>query len=525
MKAMYRKIWLMFAVVVLTFGLTVGADVGPAAAQQSAAALKVEVQNDNYVKSKDSAVQLTVHPEVEIGSVKRMNAVNNGPSFSLDPNRRKEQRLGRFAAYRDARFPMARIHDARSMGSPPGHMGDINLIFPDWDADENDPKSYDFTLTDWLLHSTRIAGAEIMFRFGNSADHGPKQYGNDDVPKDSAKWARVAEHIIRHYNEGWGWTTKAIPFTNQFNIQYWEIWNEPDLGCTEDYWKTRKPYWPKKRRYWNGTPEQFFDFYVVAAKHLKGTFPDLKIGGPAVAGAYGWTDRFLAHCATNQVPLDFFSWHIYSDTVEKFLTKSATMKGLLVKHGYGAAESVLNEWNWNLGWYEEAFRASAATRTDANNFKMAAFYASVMCAMQDSSVDLLMYYDTRLPTHYNGVFDQVTQRPLKGYYPFYAWAKLRDLGAQVKVEADTNDVGVRATAARDADGRLAVYLARYTADPSVLKCQTVRVTVAGRSLADATCHLTDSLNRYTEVPLMVLPDGAAEIDLEPNAFALIEIDK
>jgi hypothetical protein len=225
------------------------------------------------------------------------------------------------------------------------------------------------------------------------------------------------------------------------------------------------------------------------------------------------------------VPLDFFSWHIYSDTVEKFLAKSATMKGLLVKHGYGAAESVLNEWNWNLGWYEEAFRASAATRTDANNFKMAAFYASVMCAMQDSSADLLMYYDTRLPTHYNGVFDQVTQRPLKGYYPFYAWAKLRDLGAQVKVDADTNDAGVRATAAKGADGKVAVYLARYTADPSMLKCQTVRITVAGRSLAGATCHLTDSLNRYTECPLAVMSDGSAEIDLEPNAFALIEVNK
>ena len=126
-------------------------------------------------------------------------------------------------------------------------------------------------------------------------------------------------------------------------------------------------------------------------------------------------------------------------------------------------------------------------------------------------------------THYNGVFDQVTQRPLKGYYPFYAWAKLRDLGTQVKVVADGK--GVWATAARGADGKLGVCLARYTADPSVLKCQTVRITVVGRSLAGATCHLTDSLNRFTEVPLFVTPDGAAEIDLEPNAFALIEVNK
>ncbi len=494
-----------------------------AAAQQTAPA--VEVQNDNYGKAEERTISLAVNPDEEVGPVKRMNAVNNGPNFSLDPNKRRESRLGRFAVYRDARFPMARIHDARNTGSPPGHVGDINLIFTDWDADENDPKNYDFTITDWLLHSTRLAGAEIMFRLGNSADQGPKQYGSDSVPKDPAKWARVAERIIRHYNEGWGWTTKAIPFANQFNVRYWEIWNEADLGCAETYWSDRKPYWRKKRRYWNGTPEQFFEFYAVVAKHLKSAFPDLKIGGPAVAGAYGWTDRFLAHCATNAVPLDFFSWHLYSDTVEKAVEKSATMKKLLVKHGYGETESVLDEWNWNLGWYDEAFRTSAAMRTDANNFKMAAFYASVMCAMQNSETDILMYYDARLPTHYNGIFNQVSQTPLKGYYAFYAWAKLRDLGTQVKVDAGENDVGVRAIAAKGADGKLAVCIARYTADPSELKCQTVRVAATDRSLAGATCHMTDSLNRYTECPLFVTPDGAAEIDLEPNAFAFIEVGK
>ena len=496
-----------------------------AMAQNPDIAPKIEVQNDNYVKRKGGVITLTVHPDAEIGPVKRMNAVNNGPNCSLDPNRRREPGIGRFVSYRDARFPLARIHDARGTGSPPGHVGDINLLFPDWEADETNPKNYDFTLTDWLLHSVRNAGTEIMFRLGNSADYGPKQYGGDEVPRDPAKWARVAEHIIRHYNEGWGWTAKHISFKNQFRIKYWEIWNEPDLGCTEDYWKSRIPYWPKKRRYWNGTPEQFFDFYVAVAKHLKKTFPKVKIGGPSVAGAIEWTDRFLAHCAANSAPLDFFSWHVYSDSVAALIQKSEVMKKLLVAHGYGEAESVLDEWNWNQGWYDEAVRASAAMRTGANNFKMAAFYASVMCAMQDSSTDLLVYYDSRLPTHWNGLFDQVTQRPLKGYYAFYAWAKLRALGVQVRVDADANDAGVRATAARGEDGRVAVCVARYTANPSELKCRTVRVAIAGHSLAGAICHLTDFLNRYTEVPLAELPNGAVEIDLEPNAFAFIETRK
>lgn len=30
---------------------------------------------------------------------------------------------------------------------------------------------------------------------------------------------------------------------------------------------------------WQGTKEQFWDLFEIAAKHLKKTFPDLKIGG------------------------------------------------------------------------------------------------------------------------------------------------------------------------------------------------------------------------------------------------------
>ena len=496
-----------------------------AGAANQASAAKVEVQNDNFKAEAENVVTLAVDPGVELRPIKPMNAVNNGPNFALDPNKRKEQRTGWFVHYRNGRFPMARIHDARNTGSPPNHAADINCIFTDWNADENDPKSYDFTITDWILHSTRLAGTEIMFRLGNSADQGPKQYGSADVPKDFGKWARVAEHVIRHYNEGWGWTTKPIPFKNQFKVKYWEIWNEADLGCPASYWSNRTNYWRAKPRYWNGRPESFFKFYATVAKHLKSTFPDLKIGGPSVAGVPHWTDHFLGYCATNAVPIDFFSWHIYADRVEKVPAKAAFMKKLLVKHGYGNAESVLNEWDWITGWYGDEFRSSTRIRTGPDNFKMAAFYAGVMSAMQDSSADMLMYYDARMPTHYNGIFDYYSQRPTKGYYALYAWAKMRDLGTQVKAVLGRKDAGLWVTAAKGTDGAMGIYLARYTLDANVVKNETVRIAVAGRSMAGARCHLTDDLNRYTEAPLAVLPDGSAEIDMDPNAFAFIELPK
>ena len=77
----------------------------------------------------------------------------------------------------------------------------------------------------------RAAGTEPSYRLGQSIEHWIKKYGVNP-PKDFAKWARICEHVVRHYNEGW-----ADGF--KLNITYWEIWNEPDweffTGMPEDY--------------------------------------------------------------------------------------------------------------------------------------------------------------------------------------------------------------------------------------------------------------------------------------------------
>ena len=65
------------------------------------------------------------------------------------------------------------------------------------------------------------------------------------------------------------------------------------------------------KRTWGGTKLQFFDLYEIAAKHLKECFPDLYIGGPAIACREDWAKDFLNEMAKINVPIDFFSWHIY----------------------------------------------------------------------------------------------------------------------------------------------------------------------------------------------------------------------
>ena len=220
-----------------------------------------------------------------IGKIKPMHGVNSGP-------RTKVFTYNASDIFEEIGVPTCRLHDVEyPYGS--GEFVDVHCIFKNFDADENDPASYDFGLTDHYIKACLDVGADVRYRLGESIEHAPvKRYIHP--PKDFSKWARICEHIIRHYNEGW-----ADGF--EWNITYWEIWNEPDLDANREVKKT-----------WSGTVEQFYDFYETAAKHLKTCFPKLKIGGPAIAGNAAWADSFLKAMSERDVPLDFFSWHKYS---------------------------------------------------------------------------------------------------------------------------------------------------------------------------------------------------------------------
>jgi len=479
---------------------------------------------------------VTVDPSCEIGPIKLMNAVNNGPSVKKPGG---DQKNGNFEDYRALRIPYARTHDSVNCVAGGAHTCDIDAVFPDFDADENDPKSYDFVFTDHYLDTIRRAGTEVFFRLGQTIEHGPKKYGVLP-PKDFAKWARVCEHVIRHYNEGWGWgtdnewTTRNIAWSNQFNIVYWEIWNEPDLDMSDAEL-------PKNPRCWGGTVTNYFQLYATAAKHLKGKFPNLKIGGPALCHSTEFADRFLRYCRDNSLPLDFFSWHTYARDPGQIAGRCDVFRTMLDKYGFDKVESILNEWNYVKGWTDD-FQYSLEVESGRFNQKGAAFVLGTMVDCQYRPLDMLMFYDARISVGMNNMFSKPTYQPLKGYYPFYAWSRLVDYGTQVacavgegrgeKSDAMTGTVfksevgkpvgSFRAVAAKGADGAGAIVIVRYSDDNNVTDTARVTICVPGVSLKKARCHLTDAVRIYTEVPLEVQPDGSGVLRMQPLSFAMIE---
>ncbi|MCQ2430676.1 MAG: hypothetical protein MJ192_10140 [Clostridia bacterium] len=371
------------------------------------------------------------------GCFKPLNATNGGPWHKRHAS---DQYRTNFENYKAARIPYARNHDSAFgdvYGGPYAH--DITCIFPDFDADADDPASYDFANTDESILVCLEAGTQTFFRLGQSIEHQIRKHGTLP-PKDFRKWAVICEHIIRHYNEGW-----ADGY--RLGMTYWEIWNEPDLDPDDS---------PNKRT-WGGTKAQFFDLYEITAKHLKACFPALRIGGPAICGNEAWAEDFLREMKRRDVPIDFFSWHIYTTQPAQMAAQAGRIRALLDKYGYEAAESILNEWNYVRGWTQD-YVYSLET---IHGMKGAAFLMACISTAASSPIDMLMYYDTRLSA-FNGVFDFYTFRPLKGYLPMKWYGSFYDMAAVVPAVTSVPDVYPLCGCGKD--GKLQAVVTCYTDD-------------------------------------------------------------
>lgn len=381
------------------------------------------------------------------GKINPMHSVNNGPIMSRN--------IGNSEWFEKAHIPYARLHDSALCPAYGGcHTVDVLSIFPDFDADPYDPASYDFACTDKYIADIISVGTEPFYRLGASIEHAVKKY-QIYPPKDYTKWAQICEGIIRHYTEGW-----ADGFN--YRIEYWEIWNEPDTGYKQGDSPT-----------WRGTMDEFFEFFKTALVYLKGKFPHLKIGGPALCSVTDSRDileDMMAYLVEGErAPLDFFSWHLYGFTPNEFERKIKLVDEILTKYGYTETESILNEWNYVKDWGN--ILESYETMT---SLKGASFVAGAMCVSQQNGLDNLMYYDAR-PCVFNGMFHWQSKKPLKGYYPFLMFDKLYQLGTETECTSDSDKVfALGAT-----DGKTSAIMLTYFDDDNDAEPIEIKLDITG----------------------------------------------
>ena len=397
----------------------------------------------------------------KIGKIKPMHAGGQPPIGGKNMNEF-------FHYMTEAGIPYSRLHDVNgAFGS--NRFVDIPNVFRNFDADENDAANYDFTFTDHLLKSIIDSGVEPYYRLGITIENQAyiKPY-HTYPPKDPAKWARICEHIIRHYIEGW-----ADGFN--YNITYWEIWNEPEV---------------QNEMMWCGTFEEYFNLYDVTAKHLKACFGDkIKVGGYASCGFYAIAPKMKIDPATNmpgtippseheeklmrffygffnyitehKSPIDFFSWHSYAD-VSRVAVMDAWLHKELEKLGYGGLETHLNEWDPYAKEFGTAHHSAEV--------------AAMMLALQNGHADICCIYDMRTNNApYCPLFDIKTHKPIHGYYTMVAFNQLYKLGTQVSHECDNDRV--YAVAASNGK-RSCLMLSNLTGEAQELNIEGVDLTDA-----------------------------------------------
>lgn len=113
--------------------------------------------------------------------------------------------------------------------------------------------------------------------------------GNITPPSDWGLWADLVSTLTRHWIERYG--------LDEVRQWLFEVWNEPNLT-----------------QFWKGADQAaYFRLYETTVKAVKAVDPGLRVGGPAICGGSDhWIEEFLSFVRLNQLPLDFFSRHLYT---------------------------------------------------------------------------------------------------------------------------------------------------------------------------------------------------------------------
>lgn len=140
--------------------------------------------------------------------------------------------------------------------------------------------------------------------------------GNISPPADQREWYDLIYHLVLHWKERYG--------LDEIRNWYYEVWNEPNFPV-----------------FWDGTRSEYFELYKTTVQAVKAVDSKLKVGGPATTNFVPddrfageredpskrrvsksdnikdtdwrpvWIKEFLAHCAAEQLPVDFISMHPY----------------------------------------------------------------------------------------------------------------------------------------------------------------------------------------------------------------------
>ena len=192
-----------------------------------------------------------------------------------------------------------RPENLKQLSTAAGELGFRYVRFHDIFHDDlgtvkvvNGQTVYDWTKIDQLYDSSLAMGVKpfIELGFTPSAMKTSDQTifywkGNTSHPEPKA-WSRLIDAFVRHLRARYG--------EEEVRTWFFEVWNEPNLA---GFWE-------------RGDQKAYFELYENSYRTIKAIDPQLKVGGPATAGA-AWVPELLSYAKDRGIGVDFVTTHTY----------------------------------------------------------------------------------------------------------------------------------------------------------------------------------------------------------------------
>lgn len=351
--------------------------------------------------------------------IKPLNGIGNGPLYGY---KNGQYTIDWSKEFVKLNIPIIRFHDVEATNHQ-NQAVNISAIFPNPKADETQASSYNFSATDQLMKAATETGARIIFRLGENIQNLGSVTGDNTPPKDFDKWARIAERIIAHYEEGWN---NGFRYTNIM----WEIWNEPD-----------------NHQCWNGSFDAYCEFYKTVWRCIHAKHPDADIS-PSYAYSAENRAKLYRYIRDNGLGIGHCFVHHYWNDFAGIGEDAKKLKNELKQYGL-EADIIMDEWNYLSP--DGKWNNLAATFYAIQTQQAAAWYAKQLIHMQ-AAEDLAgaVYYASDMPGFWTGLYKLDSEGKvvlLLAYDVFRYFGKLYELGYEVK--PDKVSEGIYVLAATD----------------------------------------------------------------------------
>ena len=217
------------------------------------------------------------------------------------------------------------------------HLVDLGVkrarIQTGWSRSEQEKGVIDFEWLDRIVDKLLSIGIQPWLNVG---------YGNiNHVPQtptpDAVAWPPLWD---KGATEAWSNFVKKVATHFKGRVEYFEVWNEPDL---EVFWQPKKP-----------APEDYTQLVINTSTAIKSVYPEAKIvGGATARGIKPAGNIFLAKCIKLGMldHIDVYSYHFYGMSIENngsnlpFLTSllSKGKKHIPIWQGESGCPSVFSE--------------------------------------------------------------------------------------------------------------------------------------------------------------------------------------